>query len=172
MPTIHVCPWEEVPAVSALIRPVRLITLLDPTNVSDTPPEVRPDLHLRIGMNDIAEVVPGMTPPGVEHVERIIAFLRDWDVKAPLLVHCFAGVSRSMATAFIAMSILNEGREAEAARIIRDAADHAQPNRRIIALADDLLGRGGRMVDAVAAMGPARPTYLGRHVTLPAYLDP
>ena len=36
---------------------------------------------------------------------------------------------------------------------MRRAAPHASPNRRIVALADDMLGRRGRMVDAVAAMG-------------------
>jgi predicted protein tyrosine phosphatase len=68
------------------------------------------------------------------------------------------------------MCLLNEGREAEAARLIRETADHAQPNRRIVAIADDILGRQGRMVDAVARMGPARPTYLGYHIMLPARL--
>ena len=37
-------------------------------------------------------------------------------------------------------------------RMLR-AAKHAYPNRKIIALADDILGRRGRMVDAVEAMG-------------------
>jgi predicted protein tyrosine phosphatase len=36
---------------------------------------------------------------------------------------------------------------------MRQAAPHAYPNRRIVALADDMLGRRGRMVDAVEAMG-------------------
>jgi predicted protein tyrosine phosphatase len=170
MPTIHVCPWVEVPHVAARIRPARLITLLDPTDVAETPPEVHPDLHLRVGVNDISEPLMGMTAPDERHVAQLVAFLKEWDAAAPLLVHCYAGISRSTATAFIAMSLLNEGREAEAARKIRETADHAQPNRRIVALADDLLGRGGRMVDAVAAMGPARPTYLGHHITLPARL--
>ena len=170
MPSIHVCPWAEVPRVASLVRPVRLVTLLDPADVAETPPEVHPDFHHRVGINDIADHVDGMVAPDTHHVEGLVSFLREWDASAPLLVHCWAGVSRSMATAFVAMCILNEGREAEAAMIIRAEADHAQPNRRIVALADDLLGRGGRMVDAVAAMGPARPTYVGRHVTLPAFL--
>jgi predicted protein tyrosine phosphatase len=36
---------------------------------------------------------------------------------------------------------------------LRSASRYATPNRRFVALADDLLGRKGRMVDAVAAIG-------------------
>ena len=39
------------------------------------------------------------------------------------------------------------------ALMMRRAARHASPNRRIVALADDIMGRRGRMADAVAAMG-------------------
>lgn len=44
---------------------------------------------------------------------------------------------------------------------MRRLAPHAYPNRRIIALADDMLGRGGRMVDAVEAMGASSFVSMG-----------
>jgi predicted protein tyrosine phosphatase len=64
--------------------------------------------------------------------------------------------------------MLNEpGREADIARMLRARAPHAQPNPRLVALADDILGREGRMVDAVDAMGPARVVFEGVLFSLP-----
>jgi predicted protein tyrosine phosphatase len=50
-------------------------------------------------------------------------------------------------------------------------APHAQPNRLMIRHADLLLGRGGRMIAAVEAMGEARPVWEGEIVELPLSLD-
>jgi predicted protein tyrosine phosphatase len=47
------------------------------------------------------------------------------------------------------------GREREAARTLRDAAAYAQPNRLLIRHADDILGRQGGLVAALAEMGPS-----------------
>ncbi len=47
------------------------------------------------------------------------------------------------------------GREQSAALTLREAAPYAQPNRLLIELSDDLLGRGGLLVAALETMGPA-----------------
>jgi predicted protein tyrosine phosphatase len=96
--------------------------------------------------------------------------LQSWPGDEPLLVHCYAGVSRSMAAALIALSLEDDRREMEAARILRAAAPHAHPNARIVALADRLLGRQGRLVAANQAMGPATPVVEGPLVELPPVL--
>jgi predicted protein tyrosine phosphatase len=95
-----------------------------------------------------------MEPAAPEVMEKILAFAREWDEARPMLIHCFAGISRSTATAFaVACARSADADEHAIARALRAAAPHAQPNRRLVALADDLLDRRGRMVDAVAAMG-------------------
>ncbi len=71
-----------------------------------------------------------------------------------------------MAAALIALSLENDGREMEAARLLRAAAPHAQPNARMVALADRLLGRQGRLVAAKEAMGPATLVFEGPLVKL------
>ena len=72
-----------------------------------------------------------------------------------MVVHCFAGISRSTGAAFTAACALNPKRdEAEIARAIRSASPTAQPNARIVGIADRLLNRNGRMVRAVEALGP------------------
>ena len=50
--------------------------------------------------------------PCETHVADLVQFARDWDRKAPLLIHCWAGISRSTAAAFISLCALNpEGDE-------------------------------------------------------------
>ena len=81
-------------------------------------------------------------------------------------MHCYAGVSRSMAGGLIALTLDAEGREEETARVLREAAPHALPNARIIALADRILDRQGRLVAARDSMGPATPVTEGPLVEL------
>jgi predicted protein tyrosine phosphatase len=69
--------------------------------------------------------------------------------------HCFAGISRSTAGAFVAACALNPQRdEMQIARAIRSASRTAQPNARFVGIADRLLKRDGRMVRAIEAIGP------------------
>ena len=86
-------------------------------------------------------------------MRRIVDFAAAWDRNAPMLVHCFAGVSRSTAAALIVACVHERGREHELARRLRAAAPHAQPNRRIIALGDRVLGCGGALISAVESLG-------------------
>ena len=94
-------------------------------------------------------------------------FLRRWKPEAgPVLIHCYAGVSRSMATALIGLVLKAPVREAEAALALRAAAPHAQPNRRMVAIADEILGCGGRLVAARETMGYAPAVERGPLVAL------
>ena len=131
-----------------------MITLLDPGAMIPTPRGLLPERHLRMGVYDIASPQPGMTLVSEAEVARILEFGRGWDGSAPMLIHCFAGISRSTASAFIlACERSPVADERSIAMALRRAAPHAYPNRRIVALADALLGRGGRMIEAVEAMG-------------------
>jgi predicted protein tyrosine phosphatase len=94
--------------------------------------------------------------------------VRSWDRAAPLVIHCYAGVSRSTAGAFVSACALNPRRaEAEIARDIRRLSPTATPNARIVALADQMLGRDGRMVTAIEAIGRGVECYEGH----PFHLD-
>jgi predicted protein tyrosine phosphatase len=77
---------------------------------------------------------------------------------APLVIHCYAGISRSTAAAFTSVCALNPERsEHEIALALRKASPTAQPNVRIITLADKILARNGRMIEAVAKISPSVP---------------
>ena len=152
--TLIVCGLAEVPAIIAARAPSHMITLLDAASMIETPAGLPPDHHLRLSVNDIAEPTEGLILPSADLVHRLLAFGRAWDARTPMIVHCWAGISRSSASAFILACDRNpDADERLIAMRMRRAAKHAYPNRKIIALADDILGRRGRMVDAVEAMG-------------------
>jgi predicted protein tyrosine phosphatase len=54
---------------------------------------------------------------------------------------------------------------------LRQLAPHAKPNRRMIALADEALGLGGRLAGAVEAMGEPDFSTMGNLITLPVVFD-
>lgn len=170
MTAVYVCPKSQVASVAARLRPSHLITLLDPTDEMPTPEGLARERHLRIGIHDVTDHDPDFqyVVPQETHVREIIAFARQWDTSQPLLVHCWAGISRSTATAFTALCMINKpGAERDIAMTIRKQAPHAQPNMLLVAHADRLLGRDGRMVDALDAMGPAKSVYEGHLFELP-----
>ena len=149
-----VCGLADVEALVAARRPSHLITLLDPATMIDTPPGLAPERHLKLGVNDIVEPMEAMIVPDESAVGRILAFGQGWDGADPMLIHCWAGISRSTAAAFVlACERSPQVPEQRIALALRRAAPHASPNRRIVALADEMLGRRGRMVAAVEAMG-------------------
>lgn len=149
-----VAPLRRLPEVIAARAPSHLISLLTPEEMIETPPGFEAARHLRLGMHDIHAPVPGLIAPDAAMVEAILAFGRSWDAAQPMLVHCFAGISRSTAGAFaIACERDPHADELEIALAMRRASPSAFPNRRIVALADDILRRQGRMLEAVEAMG-------------------
>lgn len=167
---IYVCPLSQVHAAIRQLTPSHLVSLLDPKSMIETPPGIVRGRHLRLSVNDIAEPREGLVLPGESHIREILDFVDGWDQRAPLLIHCWAGISRSTATAYIALCHLNQGQEYDAAKKMRAAARHAQPNRRLVALADTLMGRGGRMSDAVAQMGQGEFDMEGDLFSMPAKL--
>ncbi|HUZ12331.1 MAG TPA: hypothetical protein VMU93_05735 [Caulobacteraceae bacterium] len=149
-----VSPLSRLAEVIAERAPSHLVTLLGPEEMIATPAGIDPARHLRLGVHDIAAPQPGLTAPDAALLEELLRFGRGWSGEAPMLVHCHAGISRSTATAFVLACERNpRADELEIALKMRRAAPQAYPNRRIVALADDMLGRGGRMIGAVEAMG-------------------
>jgi predicted protein tyrosine phosphatase len=163
--TLIVCSLALMPEVVRTRRPSHMITLIDPSTPVERPLSLDQSRHLTLELDDISEPTLGYVAPDERSVIRILEFSRTWDARAPMVVHCYAGISRSGASAFAIACERNPGvDEFEIARALRRAAPHAFPNRRIVALADTILGRSGRMVDAVEAIGgnnfvPTGPAY-------------
>ncbi len=151
---ILVCPLARVPHMIETRRPSRVVSLLDPASAFPDAARHGVTRHLKVGVNDINEERHGHVHPMDHHVRDVLAFIEDWDRADPVLVHCYAGISRSTATAFTIACAFNPNTdEEEIAWALRTASPSAWPNRRIVALADAELGRNGRMSAAAAAIG-------------------
>jgi predicted protein tyrosine phosphatase len=152
---IHVCSLARLYATVDETKARHIVTLLRLTDRVERPSHIAPENHLVLAVDDISEPMDGHTLPGTEHVQRLIDFAGAWDRAAPMVVHCYAGISRSTAGAYVAACALNPNRdEQQIAWDIRRASRTAQPNARIVSIADRLLKRQGRMVRAVETIGP------------------
>jgi predicted protein tyrosine phosphatase len=157
---IHVCSLSRLHQTVEETGARHVVTLLRDLHLVTRPQSIAEDRHLMLGMDDIPEPADGYIAPAAEHVARLIAFARGWDRSTPLVVHCYAGISRSTAGAFVTACALNPGRsELLIAEELRQRSSTASPNRRIVSIADTLLGRNGRMVDAIEAIGPGTAAY-------------
>jgi predicted protein tyrosine phosphatase len=165
---IHICNLQEFEEHARVLGPSHLASLVSAQEQPPTPRGMPIERHLKLVVHDISAPLPGYILAGEEHIDRLSAFLTAWQPDAgALLIHCMAGISRSTAAALIALVIKAQGREMEAARHLRQAAPHAHPNRRLIALADQRLGCQGRLIAAREAMGPPRLAFSGPLVSLP-----
>lgn len=159
---LYVCSMTKVVDTVRESGARSLITILTAGASLVRPCEIPRERHLRIAVSDIEAPREGHLLPGDAHIERLLGFLQEWDRAAPLVIHCYAGVSRSPAAAYIAACALAPQRcEMELARELRRASPTATPNRRLVALADERLGREGRMNDAIAAIGRGADCYEG-----------
>lgn len=151
---IHVCSLTRLHSTVAATGAGRVISLLSAGTAVERPSSVAEADHLHLSMHDIVDEQPDLVPPGRAHVEKLLEFAAGWDRTKPLVVHCFAGISRSTAAAFIIAAALSPERdEAELAQALRKASPSATPNARLVAIADELLGRDGRMVSAITSIG-------------------
>jgi predicted protein tyrosine phosphatase len=154
MPTLHVCPLSCLHDTVAATKASHVVTLINVGSKVERPASIAAERHLFIGVSDILEPLEGHILPEAQHMEQLLAFVRAWGRESPLVFHCWAGISRSTAAAYIsACALVPERDEHAIARALREASPSATPNARLVALADDILGRGGRMVDAIRAIG-------------------
>ncbi len=160
---IHVCSMTKVAETVEQSGASRLVTLLTAGTPFERPPGIDAANHLLLSMNDIVDEREGLVPPGREHVETLLGFVQEWDRAAPLVINCFAGISRSTAAAYICAAALAPGRdEADLARTLRRLSPSATPNARLVRHGDAILGRNGRMTAAIEAIGRGADAFEGK----------
>jgi len=157
---IHVCSLARLHDTVRETGARHVVTLIKDVSLVHRPATITAENHLLLDMDDIIDHIDGYVAPAEEHVGDLLRFVRAWDRANPLVVHCYAGISRSTAGAFVTACALNPRRdELTIARALRAASHTATPNLRIVRLADQMLGRNGRMVAAVEAIGPGMAAY-------------
>ncbi len=151
---IHVCSLARLHETVEDTGARHVVSLIGDEARLERPASIAPENHLWLRLHDISSPLDGYIMPGEEHVSDLLNFVRSWDRRAPLVVHCYMGISRSTASAFASVCALNPDRaEDTIAQALRRASTTATPNIRIVSLADRLLGRNGRMVAAIETIG-------------------
>lgn len=152
--SIIVCPLSRAPDIAREHKPSHVVSLLDPGSGFPLLDGYGGDRHLCLEIHDIEAEVEGLDALCDFRMKRILDFVSQWGRDEPILIHCYAGISRSTATAFITACAHNPNAdEEEIALALRMASSTASPNRRFVALADAELGRGGRMSRAIDRIG-------------------
>jgi predicted protein tyrosine phosphatase len=164
---ITVCALNDLEATASSLGDYRLLTLMSPSHPDDSWKHHARDAHLHLAFHDIAEPRDGLIAPGRDDVAAILAFGCDASPAKPLLIHCWAGISRSSAAAYIIACAENPSREHDIAPALRKRAPFATANPLMIALADDLLSRDGRMIAAIRTIGRGAEAFAGLPYTLP-----
>ena len=148
---IIVCSLSDFSYVCDNIKPSHAISVIDPGFEPSTPQGV--ENHLKLGFDDIINIddqgplyrVPGKN----SHIDQklfnekdalsIVNFINTWNNTKPIVIHCWCGVSRSMATATYIMCKLDDSNIDRNVRYIRSIAPHANPNTLMLYLFDKLL---------------------------------
>ena len=158
-----ICPLADLNKALAS-QPSHVLSLISP---DAAPPVCTGAEHRILRFNDINAPANGLTPASPKDIESLLEFAQNWSGEASFLAHCWAGISRSTAAAYIiACQRSAPGTEAALAQQLRAAAPEATPNPLMIALADTLLDRNGRMSAAIATIGRGREAGQGALFTL------
>ena len=167
MPTLHVCPLSLLDETVTATGARHVVTLINYGTPVERPHAIAEDKHLFIALSDIVEPLDGHILPAIRHIDELLAFARGWERDKPLVFHCYAGISRSTAAAYItACALAPERPEADIAAALREASPTATPNSLMVAIADRRLGRDGRMIEAIRGIGRGSDAFQGEPFTL------
>jgi predicted protein tyrosine phosphatase len=152
---IGVCALDDVAEQARLHRPAGVVSLLAPGQAGPIlpPPPLGPS-RLTLRFHDIPAPRPGLVAPDGGVIISLLKFAGRLAPDDTLLIHCWLGISRSPAAAFVlACALAPDVPELAVARTLRGAAPGATPNPLLARLADDHLGRDGRMLEALSRIG-------------------
>lgn len=168
MSSLWVCSLSRLAPTVTASGASHLATLINAGTPVTRPASIAQANHLFLGFNDIVEPIAGMIPIGEAEVLRLFDFVDGWDRERPMVVHCWAGISRSTAGAYVAACrLMPERAEDDIAAELRAKSPSATPNPRLVRIADALMGRDGRMVAAIEAIGRGRDAFEGEPFVLP-----
>jgi len=98
---IHVCSLARLHDTVRQTGARHIVTLIKDVSLVHRPATIPAENHLLLDMDDIVDPIEGYVAPAEEHVGELLRFVHKWDRTAPLVVHCYAGISRSTAGAFV-----------------------------------------------------------------------
>ncbi len=170
--TFAICPLRLIEETIAASGATRLISVVNPHLMPPTPTRIDPALHLRLPITDAMPERGEGPHPARHHIERLMEFTLAWPRDAPILIHCFSGLNRSPAAAYIMLAALNPNvPETLIAYRLRAASETASPNRIMVGIADLVLQRHGFLSSAIELIGPGQPAAEGPSFLLSTAFD-
>jgi predicted protein tyrosine phosphatase len=149
---VSICGIEDLDGLAAA-GVTHVLSMLDPGWPAPSFDAFPAHRRLDLRFHDIVDPLPGLRAPNRADVESLLNFARPMAAsrEAHLLVHCQKGLSRSTAALALILAEARPDRDADAVlgEIMR-LRPRAWPNLRIIELGDQMLGRGGGLIAAVA----------------------
>ncbi len=167
MTIIAVCPLSRLAATLENTGATHLISLLSMDTTFERPAEISADKHMILRFNDIVAPRDGLVSPSEQHIASLIRFAHLWDRKNPMVVHCWAGISRSPAAAVIIALALDRKRDVnELANTLRAVSAVVTPNILMVEIADRILQQGGALASSIRQIGRGSDAFEGNPFTL------
>ena len=156
---IIVCSLKDLETVCSSVKPSHVISVIDPGYAPKTPQGVKK--HLKLGFDDIINISPDnnifrlnsdnspQVLPNQDHVQSIVDFTNSWDSISPIVVHCWCGVSRSMATAIYLLCKEDNLNIEKNIKYLMNIAPHANPNKLLIKYFEKKLKIEDKIIQAI-----------------------
>jgi predicted protein tyrosine phosphatase len=158
---------EGAPAACAKYRPKRVISLLSDDEAVPRFSGVDPKMHLSLYV-ERETCADAINAAARQRAAELVKFVEAWNGEGDILVHCNRGIARSTAAAFIIMCMRSpKSSEAALARAVRKAAPFADPCPLLVSYADEVLGRDGRMIEAIEDLSAPSTSLCAPTVVLP-----
>ena len=140
------------------VKASHLISVIDPGFQPSTPKVIQK--HLKLSFDDIVEINENnkifrwsglfneQILPNIKHINKIVNFILEWDQSHPIVIHCWCGVSRSMAVAAFILCKINSNNVDSNIRYMRSIAPHANPNKLKVSMFEHYLKISGQIIEA------------------------
>lgn len=154
-PKLTICSVAELSRLD-LARFTHVISIWDPLATGQSTHERRirrrftnsTRIHFAY-FDDVVASLPNRQAASLEQIREILAFSAAFPPRASVLIHCWAGISRSTAVGYaILCQAAGPGMEKDCAVRLQQIRPRALPNLHIITLAELVLGRNGTMFAA------------------------
>lgn len=142
---ILVCSKSMVPDMVSDHNVTHIISLLDPRDSLPLTSQITSCERLHLVFEDVLDETDKNAPTR-EQVQTLLSWTKNLPRDAVVLIHCFAGISRSTAAAIgiLAQETKNIEKSIE---IIKSQRPNLCPNPVISKFADDILGFNGQLHD-------------------------
>jgi len=137
-----------------------IISILSPGESFPVFNDIKNTNHLKLSFNDITCQKKNLIEPALYHVENILNFSKKCSKNETLLIHCYAGISRSTAVALILYSYYKKDIKADfIAKKFRSLSPFANPNSLLLKLGDHLIGNNNVLTECHGLLKKPKLTY-------------